>query len=961
MNEKTKRRATLDLARGVAIFLMILAHSVYFFHDYSNFVLKGLEKAGNSVCFVAFLLLSGTVSCIAYLQKEDEPKKRILRRLMVLVLGYYLLAFFVLIKDFSTASELSRLKLFVDVISFRNLPSYTEYIPPFIVFSALILLFRTELKKISQRLSLTLMVSALSYVFGSILYRISVPNSIVPWKAFFVGVDGFYRFPILQYLPIFLIGLYWGNILCDSEISEKEKKRFSLDASAIFITAIILFASIGNFSNIGYAELFRRWPPSISFLFVGLAFIFGLIYLIQKLNDFGKYPLLKDFFLVLGQNAFALFWTHIFVLSFYQMAGGAKVDSLFLFMVLFILVIVTSLALSTFIPFNFKWGLNLFRKSEELQIFENEPVVALGNEALLETKKEYSLLKKFFFPVDDKSLRKKRLIKKRHILGISLIVFFLSIGTISSVKEGIDTKIKSVQPVNWWNEKYAFAEQISIKNNESFLTIKQGQYLSFVFNHQEMVDKKKATLAGSDYKIVYWNGKKFFEDESYFEKISDKEGKITFKILDEINNNHEINNYYLYSGNPFSETLVKRTIPESWSYKYLTRFSKSLSHPYLATFGRQWYLRGIDKEITLSFDPENADILDAYYIIMPTKEKGPLNKMAGGKWQASINVSALKSGRYEVQIIASNNENEYKSNKTGFMLSDPIYVAWTQDWEGYDVSDQYLRAMSDISRKYSLPMTHFFNPRIYITDDISPVRADKLTSWIRERNIVNGEAIGMHLHMFHDLVSNAGVTVKNGPNWGDRGDGYGSLTTNYSETEIQKIIEYSLSLFNKNGLLKPTAYRCGGWFCNVETLKALQNTGFLVDSSGRTKYSFGSNNLPGNWDLLPTTLPYYPSNLNQNTSGTIQDTINILEIPNNGADSYWFSSTDMIARFKENYNTPILSEKKQVTFLTHPHWFNEKEQQKITDLFNYVDNYSYNNDSGPVVYATSNDIYKVFK
>jgi hypothetical protein len=160
----------------------------------------------------------------------------------------------------------------------------------------------------------------------------------------------------------------------------------------------------------------------------------------------------------------------------------------------------------------------------------------------------------------------------------------------------------------------------------------------------------------------------------------------------------------------------------------------------------------------------------------------------------------------------------------------------------------------------------------------------------------------------------------------------------------------------KNGF-SPTIFRAGGWFANEATLKAVQDSGLLADSSGRTSYKFFSQ--PGPWDLSATAQPYYPSTNDQNKAG--EPSLSILEIPNNGADSYWFSSEEMQKRFRANYGGGILTEPKEITYLSHPHWFNKSEQNKIKELFNLIDNYKYENDFGPALYVTLDEVYEVWK
>ena len=196
MSEK-KRIFLFDLIRGVAVFFMILAHCVYFFHNNSNVLLVGTEDLGNTFCYTLFLFVAGAVATLAYLQKEQssqESKSRLKKRLLVFLLSYYLLALFIQLTSITGAPGFSKLKIIFDILTFRLLPSYAEYIPPFAIYSALILLFSGSLKKIVEKPFVIFFIAILFYILGSLSYGLNVPAFLIPWKAFLVGQAGFYRF-----------------------------------------------------------------------------------------------------------------------------------------------------------------------------------------------------------------------------------------------------------------------------------------------------------------------------------------------------------------------------------------------------------------------------------------------------------------------------------------------------------------------------------------------------------------------------------------------------------------------------------------------------------------------------------------------------------------------------------------------------------------------------------------------
>ena len=132
---KTRFRM-LDLVRGVTVFLMVAAHAVYFFHNDSNILLVSVENFGNTVAFVAFLIVSAATAEIAYFSKEDiwpEKKKRLQKRVLILLLGYFALAFTVFFANIVSSYGFDRIKLIFDIITLRSLASFAEFFIPFIV------------------------------------------------------------------------------------------------------------------------------------------------------------------------------------------------------------------------------------------------------------------------------------------------------------------------------------------------------------------------------------------------------------------------------------------------------------------------------------------------------------------------------------------------------------------------------------------------------------------------------------------------------------------------------------------------------------------------------------------------------------------------------------------------------------------------------------------------------------
>jgi hypothetical protein len=410
---------------------------------------------------------------------------------------------------------------------------------------------------------------------------------------------------------------------------------------------------------------------------------------------------------------------------------------------------------------------------------------------------------------------------------------------------------------------------------------------------------------------------------------------------------------------------------------------------------------------------DRPDSIKIFYELINTENEQLTNNVVSGYFATSslidvgellfeekINVESLPVGKYKVNIIVKFGCGESLASYENIFISYPLYVVWSFDWEGYNVKNEYLEKISALSQKHdNLPLSHVINPRLFITKTIPQAQRDYIRDWLVERKNNNGDSLGLHLHMFYenleaakidipkkdltDLETDFYASVRTSTRsssttiifdksklkkkqlydlvyWGYGYDeGYDILVTNFGYRDLSKMLKWSKDVFKDLGFGIPTTYRSGGWYADSTTLRALQDNGFTVDSSGRTKYNFGTNKIPGFWDLSITTQPYQPSTQDQNSA--LAPNMKIWEFPNNGGDSYWYTPEQMIERFNANWGVvgEPLEKRTAVVFLTHPDWFHIDEP-KVDKLFNYTDVYLNSRDSGPVLYKNLENLYNIW-
>jgi uncharacterized membrane protein/predicted deacetylase len=806
---KNKREVSLDILRGIAVLLMVFAHTIAFVYTGENSILNSFQKFGNTVCFTIFLLVSGASSYLAYIKvtnaKWKQKKKVLIKRLMKLLLGYYLVALISSLSDFSFPISTDWLENIFQILFFIKVPGYTEFLVPFIIYRFVIVIAWERVKKLLKNKDLLIAIGILTYIFGFLLYNLSVPDFLIPFKALFVGHVGMYRFPLLQYFWVFLAGLWLGEFF-----NGQRKQKLNALLRVTFTSFIILSLTllIKPLASFPYSEEFQRWPPSVSFIIIGISFSFTVLTLTKIRIKNVILDFLQNTLSYFGKNAFLIYIVHIIILQLEHIPLKLNYEATSQVLASFVVLI----TITTFIVARFP-------------AFFTKPKC-----------------KPIQLPKTISTTKKSKILKDKYFLILIAIVGVSALGITFGIKS-LSSPIGSIS-----------------LNNFSFPEV-------------------KGVLTG--------------------------------------------------------RTVIRSSINQKWILKETDEYSALL------------YTIEIEGNDNLDYLPQ--------FEVFGTSQSGDMNKVSDRTYETKIHSDSLDPGEYEIQGKLSIDNKEYTTNVDSFTVSYPMYVAWTMDWEGADVSDKELSNIEEFSDEYSIPITQFFNPVIYISGELNEERIDRLTNWILNREKM-GDEIGLHLHMKYEIAEASGVEPIKEPHWTDYLDnGHDVPCSEYSYNQFMKILTWAKAEFEKNNLGTSISFRAGGWFANRDTLRALEDSGFLIDSSGRDYYIWGNHHIKGHWNLKSTTQPYQPSRSNQNAP-TPAPNFNLWEFPNNGANSGFYKSNDLIKRFDENYTEKILYEPKVVTYLSHPHAFS-KDLEILEPVYKYIDQYNIANDSGPVFYTTLKDVY----
>lgn len=966
-----QREMIIDLFRGFTVVLMIITHVIGLTYDYqkgTDISVYYIGLIGGVTSFTAFLLLSGISAYLSYIKyntREEVAQKtprvffRSLRILFIFIM-LSIVGVFILGQMYLTRPSLSWAGRMFDAVTLKNLVEYTEFLPALAIFTFSLIFFRKIYKFISSNILLTLTVGSLTYFVGNLLVSVNFPSErLNTFKSLFVGHlyngNGIHSFPIFQYFIIFLLGIYIGKYFL-----EYNSANFRLALISKLMIGFTLIAVVSTLiSNYIDIKLFYplpvegRFPPSIGFIALSLSialFIFALLYLTFRMIPKG----LIRFVNYIGQNAFTFFYFHILILFGFKYYFDN--NQTFTRPTDLLGIVVTTLA-------------TIFLCLVGSRLLDYFGTIVKGDEFQADFR---------HFIVN---------VLPNFVILISLVFFVIIVYTnlkLTSEASQVESRnlnktlVLGATSDSWWNDSYKTKRIITIQNN-SGIDYYAGDWTKISLNHRDEINKKDAlNPSGIDLRIIFIDNGVFEEIPFVLENPNTEATSLSFQIQKNIPNGQSSSNYFVYFGNAFESKFPESTSKPSRGAieKDITQ-SNDIFHPISGKVNRTWFLKnslGTKLLDNLVFEINLNDVTISpnslvTYKIEGTNIAGDMNKINDKTYSINSNISSLKNGQYSIQAKIVDIDNNLKIISTysvPFYISFPLYVTWSMDWDGWGVAQYDLNTMNSISSKYGMPIVQLFNPRIYLPIEkqtgsvpkVTKESADYLTSWVLNRQKNNGDEIGLHVHMFADMVKEAGVEPRSvfasGAMYGD------SLTNAYSQIELETIFDWGLAQFEANRLPSPITYRSGGWFSGPQVLKAAQNVGILIDTTGRTSGPINpsipsSTKVP--WSLTSTTRPYQPSvnDINKWEGSRLK----IWEFPNNGADSYWFSKEDLIKRFQDNYQTNgIMTYPQVLTYLTHPHWITSRDAPKLRALFDFINNFKYSNDSGPVVYSTLEKIFK---
>lgn len=295
------RVRVLDCARGVALLLMLLSHSLQLFpggEHHDDWLLVSAILLLTKAATPLFVFVFGMTMVLVHYNRVLTPdgfgevKQRMWRRAL-----YAFLSFEFLVIVVETA-EKSPLDAIVGRMLYVRPGNWIEVLN----FYTVVLLIGPWVLRWWRRatIGIRVLVIPLLYVLGALLAEVQVPSYLFELKNIIAGYSHMNTrvmmdaFPVLQLSSFFLVGVSLGEYLFQERHTNQLRRVFRL--LGLFIAAGLLTSFV--LSGDTLREYLRniavdryRFPPRIPYVLFGLSYAFGVtlicLWLVQVRNSTG--------------------------------------------------------------------------------------------------------------------------------------------------------------------------------------------------------------------------------------------------------------------------------------------------------------------------------------------------------------------------------------------------------------------------------------------------------------------------------------------------------------------------------------------------------------------------------------------------------------------------------------------------------------------------------------------------
>lgn len=264
---RTNRDHSLDIFKGLLVVLMTWCHVLQFFGDSTLFPLNAsLETAANLLVFPGFVFAFGAAAELAWYRKPfGHALPRMLMSAAKALGAFYLsgLAFRVIREGKPFASGTVR-----RILLLQDLPGWSEFLAAFFMLGMVAILLYAPMQMARRRPWVLLPAGILCLVLCFVPYE-RVQH---PLLRLLVGTTAYASFPVMQYLPYFLLGTYYA---------QRGGRRWLLPVLAVVFT----LGGLARALTLGHMP--SRFPPDFGWILLpaaGLAALMALSQLLDRLR-----------------------------------------------------------------------------------------------------------------------------------------------------------------------------------------------------------------------------------------------------------------------------------------------------------------------------------------------------------------------------------------------------------------------------------------------------------------------------------------------------------------------------------------------------------------------------------------------------------------------------------------------------------------------------------------------------
>lgn len=310
----TGRMDAIDLARGIAVALMILSHGVNGLLQFEDFTDWGLVPvhAVTKVASTLFFIVFGIALGVAFVPKTDRDDWG-QRRNRLLLRGLLILFWYKVLTVVEMYGQYDRDQI-VDALLYRNFPSYVEVLG----FYAIALLWLPWLLPLWARMPLWLRWSSplLMATLSWWLLRQFDFWGVPQLQALLVEHPDYYTWGQLARVPLVLSGLLIGGLLLSRYHDAGRRLALAAAIAGVGVVLLIVFQQLAGDQRAdvmqGIARNAGKHPPELMFML----FSVGGALLLLALSIAGGQGLARLLrpLTIIGTNALMAFIFHITVI-----------------------------------------------------------------------------------------------------------------------------------------------------------------------------------------------------------------------------------------------------------------------------------------------------------------------------------------------------------------------------------------------------------------------------------------------------------------------------------------------------------------------------------------------------------------------------------------------------------------------------------------------------------------------